>query len=137
MALIGGLGAADATKPVIVSALLIAALADNLTDALSIHVFQESEVRDERDAFAGTVTNFVARLVLCLSFVALVGFFPLAHATEIAIAWGMLLLAILSYLVAHARKVKPLPEVVKHLVVAAAVIAGSRAIGHWIGTLLG
>jgi VIT1/CCC1 family predicted Fe2+/Mn2+ transporter len=135
MALVGGLSAADATKPIIVSALLIAALADNLTDALSIHVFQESERLDEKDAFTGTIANFVTRLLLCLSFVALVGFFPLVHAVKVAITWGMLLLATLTYLVARERKVKPLPEVIKHLLVASAVIMVSGAIGHWIGAV--
>jgi len=84
-ALISGLSAADTTKPVIVSALLIAALADNLTDALSVHVFQESEQLDQKDAFTGTLTNFATRLLLCISFVPLVVLFSLAHAATVAI----------------------------------------------------
>ena len=135
-ALISGLGAADTTRPVIVSALLIAALADNLTDALSVHTFQESEQLDQKDAFVGTVTNFATRLLLCISFVPLVAFFPAASATRIAIAWGALLLAVLTYLVARERKVNPALEVVKHLLVAAAVIAANMLIGRWIGSAL-
>jgi VIT1/CCC1 family predicted Fe2+/Mn2+ transporter len=136
MALISGLSAADATRPVIVSALLIAALADNLTDALSIHMFQESERLPKQDALRGTVSNFVTRLLLSITFVALVGFFPLAHVARIATAWGMLLLGTLTYLVARERKTKPWLEVVKHLFFASAVIIVSGSIGHWIGALL-
>ncbi|HVN39960.1 MAG TPA: hypothetical protein VMW19_17480, partial [Myxococcota bacterium] len=55
-----GLNAVNATKPILVSALLIAALADNLTDALSIHVFQESDRLDQRDALTGKITNVVS-----------------------------------------------------------------------------
>lgn len=132
-ALISGLGAANATAPLIVSALLIAALADNLTDALSIHVFQESEQLAEKEAFAGTATNFFARLLLCLSFVPLVVLFPPAHAAALAVLWGAFLLATLSYLVARERKVAPMPEVLKHLFVAAAATASSLLIGRWIG----
>lgn len=135
-ALISGLSAADATKPVIVSALLIAALADNLTDALSIHIFQESEQLDQRDAFARTITNFVTRLLLCISFVLLIELFPFPHATKMAVAWGMLLLAALTYLVARERKVKPLPEILKHLLVAIAVVTVSMMVGHWVGAVL-
>lgn len=131
-ALISGLSAANATKPVIVSALLIAALADNLTDALSIHIFQESEQLDQKEAFTGTLTNFLARLLLCISFVALVGLFPLAQAGKVAIVWGIVLLATLTYLVARERKVSPPREIVKHVVVASAVILASIAIGHWV-----
>lgn len=134
-ALISGLSAADATKPVIVSALLIAALADNLTDALSIHIFQESERLDEKDAFSGTITNFFTRLLLCISFVFLVALFPFEHMAKVGMVWGTLLLATLTYLVARERKVKPLPEVIKHMLVAAVVITVSMMIGHWIGAV--
>ena len=135
-ALISGLSAANATKPLIVSALLIAALADNLTDALSVHVFQESEQLAEKDAFAATATNFIARLFLCISFVPLVVFFPLAHATALAVIWAALILATLTYLVARERKLKPAPEVFKHLFVASTAIVASTLIGHWIGVVL-
>lgn len=128
-ALISGLSAADATKPVIVSALLIAALADNLTDALSVHIFQESEKVDQKDALTGTITNFLTRLLLCISFVLLVGLFPLAHVAKVAIVWGMLLLATLTYLVARERKVKPLPEVLKYMLVASLVTGMMRRRG--------
>jgi len=135
-ALICGLSAADTTKPIIVSALLIAALADNLTDALSVHVFQESEQLDRKDAFTGTVTNFATRLLLCISFVPFVVLSPLAHAANIAILWGAFLLAMLTYLVARERKMNPALEVAKHLLVASAVIATSMLIGRWIGSVL-
>lgn len=135
MALISGLGAANATKPVIVSALLIAAIADNLTDALSIHVYQESEQLDQKDALTGTITNFLTRLLLGISFVLLVGLFPLSYATKAAITWGILLLAILTYFVARERKVKPPREVLIHLAVACVVITVSIMIGHWIGAV--
>jgi VIT1/CCC1 family predicted Fe2+/Mn2+ transporter len=137
MALISGLSAADATKPIIVSALLIAAFADNLTDALSIHIFQESEQLDQKNAFNGTITNFVTRLLLSISFVLLVVLLPLEHVAKVSIVWGILLLVILTYLVARERKVKPLREVVKYLLVASAVIIVSTLIPNWIGVLLG
>jgi len=135
-ALISGLYAANSTRTAIVSALLIAALADNLADALSIHVFQESEHRDKEEAFTRTMTNFGTRLLLCISFALLVVLVPLVYATKVAIVWGMLLLAALTYLVARERKVKPMLEVIKHLLVASAVIIVSMAIGRWIGTVL-
>ena len=136
-ALISGLNAAHATRSTIISALLIAALADNLTDALSIHIFQESEKVGQKDAFTGTITNFLSRLLLCVSFVLLVGLFPLVHVAKAAIIWGVLLLATLTYLVARERQVNPMPEVLKHLLVASLVITLSMIIGHWIDTALG
>jgi len=134
MALITGLGAADAAKRTVVSALLIAALADNLTDSLSVHIYQEAERLEKHEAFVGTVTNFAARLVLCLSFVFLVAMFSLSAATVIALIWGICLLATLTWILARERKIAPGVEMLKHVIVALVVIAASRGIGQWIGT---
>lgn len=136
MALISGLNSADATKSVIISALLIAALADNLTDALSIHIFQESAQLDQKSAFIGTITNFLTRLLLCISFIPLITYFPLAYIDNLSIIWGMLLLASITSLVAWERKVKLLPEIQKHLLIAAVVISASKIIGHWISVVI-
>ncbi len=134
-ALLSGLSAAGGTRPVMVSALLIAAVADNLADALSIHIFQESEHMDTRDAVIGAVTNYLARLLLCVSFIPLVIIFPLADIEKAAILWGMSLLVVLTWLVARERGANVLTEVAKHLLVALIVITASMTAGHWIGRL--
>lgn len=51
MALITALDAANVGRTAIVSALLVAAVADNLTDSLSVHMYQESERLDTSEAF--------------------------------------------------------------------------------------
>src|SRR5512143_1666954 len=98
VALIFGLDAATATKSTIVSGLLIVALADNLTDALSMHVYQEAERRFQaREAFVATWSNFVTRLLLALTFVLLVVVLPLASAVLASAAWGLSLLVALTW----------------------------------------
>ena len=62
------LDAATATKAQVVGALLIIGIADNLTDSLSVHIYQEAEHLAERQALRTTVCNFFARLVVSLSF---------------------------------------------------------------------
>ena len=133
MALIIGLGAATATKSIIVSGLLIVALADNLTDALSMHVYEESRQRlDPRDAFAATVSNFATRLLLALTFVLLVIALPIGSAVVASTVWGLSLLAALSWALARERKVSFVTEAGKHGAAALAVILISR----WIGALI-
>lgn len=53
-----GFGSADVPKSAIISALLIVGVADNLTDTLSINIFQESELLEQRTAFRATISNF-------------------------------------------------------------------------------
>jgi len=137
MALIVGLDAATASRNAIVGSLLIIAIADNLTDALGVHVYQESERLAPREAFRTTVTNFLARLLASLSFIGLMLLVPLPLAIRVAIAWGLGLLAVLSLWLARARGVAAVPEIAKHCAVAVAVIAFSRFIGTWIAHSVG
>jgi VIT1/CCC1 family predicted Fe2+/Mn2+ transporter len=132
MGLIIGLGTATTRTATIVSGLLIVAIADNMTDSLSIHVYQEAEKLEARSAFRATLTNFLARLLVALTFAIIVLVLPSPYAGIVALVWGFLLLAGLSYIVARARDVRPAPEVGKHLGVAILVIAASRLIGSWI-----
>jgi VIT1/CCC1 family predicted Fe2+/Mn2+ transporter len=128
--LIVGLDAATATKATILSGLLIVAIADNLTDSLSIHIYQESERLEPRAAFRATLINFAVRLGLSLSFVFLMVILPLRVAVVVSIMWGLLLLTGLSYVLARTRKLPVLPEIAKHVAVAAVVMLSSKAIGH-------
>jgi vacuolar iron transporter family protein len=129
--LVIGLESATAPAGTIVSGLLIIAIADNLSDSLSIHMYQESERLDARAVLRTTLANFVARLLVALSFVMIVIVFPALYAGLAAIAWGFALLTSLSYVLARVRGVSPLAEIGKH-VTAILVIFSSRLIGTWI-----
>ena len=130
MALITGLNTAGTGKSTLITALLIVALADNITDSLSIHIYQESERLDEREAFIGTLSNFATRLLGSLSFVLIVVVFPPKVVVLGAIVWGNLLLGVLTYFLARARNARIFPEIIKHLVVAAVAIIISKIIAY-------
>ena len=131
MALLVGLDAAHAGKASVIGALLIIAVADNLTDSLSVQMYQEAERREKKEAILGTLTNFATRFFVCLTFVGIVALFW-KHAVAAGIAWGMALLSVISYMVARGRSVSVLPEIAKHVGVALLVIVVSEGIGQWI-----
>jgi len=137
VALMIGLDAATASRGTIVSGLLIVALADNLTDSLSIHIYQESERLDSRAAFLSTLTNFGARLATSLSFIGLVLILPIKTAIIAASIWGLLLLSGLTWVLARERRKSVFSEMYKHVAVALAVILASKQIGAWIGVHVG
>ena len=138
MGIIVGFDAATISRSSIITSLFIIALADNISDSLSIHIYQESERLEERRAFRATLTNFLARLLVALSFVVMVAMLPLRFAVPTSLAWGLLLLSTLSFLVARAREVKPSPGIIKHVAVAMFVIVVSRvavaAISAWMSS---
>ncbi len=136
MGIIVGFDAASGARATIITSLLVVAIADNISDSLSIHLYQEAEKLEQRAAFEATLTNFVARLLVVLSFVAWVAVLPARWVVPVVLGWGMSLLAFISVLVARARDASPRSEVAKHLTVAAVVIVLSRlaasAIYVWI-----
>jgi VIT1/CCC1 family predicted Fe2+/Mn2+ transporter len=137
MALIVGLDAATVGKVTVITSLLIIGLADNLTDSLSVHIYQESERLAQGDALRTTIANFLVRLLVSISFILVLLLLPTSTAIYVATVWGFVLLSILSYLLARARRVGPFSEVLKHTAIALIVIATSRAIGSLLPALMG
>ena len=129
MALIIGLNTADVTKSSIVSALLIIAFADNLSDTLSVHMYQESENLKGRVAFLTTLSNFFTRILVTFTFVAIVIFLPHTVIPIVCFCWGLLLLCALSYFLARQRRANVFTEIFKHAAVAVFVIFLAKAVG--------
>ena len=136
MALIVGLDAATARKGAVVASLLIIGIADNLSDSLSVHIYQESESMARRQAFRTTIANYAARFAVSASFLVLFLALPMGVAGYVCLAWGFLLLSALSYLLARARRLPVLSEILKHTGVAMIVILISNSIGLAIRSLV-
>jgi vacuolar iron transporter family protein len=132
ISLIVGLGSAQTSKLPILGSLLTIALADNISDSLGIHMYKESEGHGEALSVLATVINFLARLLISSSFIGIVLYFPLEHAAFAASAWGLLLLIGISYQIPRENRRNPWWEIIKHVVVAIAVILASHYAGHWI-----
>lgn len=136
MGMIVGFGAASVARPTIIAALLIVGLADNVTDSLSIHIYQESENLEQQAAFRATMGNLATRFIISLSFVVLVLIFLGGTMILVCLIWGVLLLATLTWFVAKNRNANAVTEVFKHLAVAAVVIAASLVTGTFITTYI-
>ncbi len=132
VSLIVGLGSAGASKGPIIGGLLTIALADNISDSLSIHLYKETGRTEQKMTWPATLLNFSARLVVSLSFVALVLLLSVSYAMPVAVVWGLLLLTCISFLIARSRNEKSIFEALKHLGVAIVVIALSWFVGFLI-----
>ena len=132
VSLIVGLGSARAGKGPILSGLLTVALADNISDSLGIRLYKESEGCGERLSRLATALNFLSRLLVSLSFVAIVLVFSGPQAMIVGIAWAFLLLTLISYLVTRSNHEHSLTAIIRHVVIAVIAIALSRCVGHLI-----
>jgi VIT1/CCC1 family predicted Fe2+/Mn2+ transporter len=134
--LLVGLSAGTNSKTAVVVGVLTIAVADSLSDALGIHIAEESEgVHTGREIWSATVATFVAKLVMAATFLIPVFLFPLDTAVLVAIAWGALALAALSFAAGRRQGVNPTPIVLEHLTVAAVVVAAAHLLGLAVSAL--
>jgi len=136
LALIVGLDATTNPRMSIVGALLILAIADNISDSLGIHVYRESQSQRSDDAIkVYSITNFLTRFAVTLAFVAIVLSLPLWPAILASLALGLLVLSVLSYLIAAKQGANPYTAVLHHVGVAVVVMLTSHLAGNLISRM--
>lgn len=132
MAIIAGLGQNDSLKTITIAGLLTFAIADNISDALGIHIYKESEGASKKATIKATFGNFFTRFIVVLSFILIVMLFNSTTAIAISCMWGVGLISFISYKIALIKKSSPLKEILWHLFVSGGVIFGSALIGSWL-----
>jgi VIT1/CCC1 family predicted Fe2+/Mn2+ transporter len=132
LAFIIGLSKSGNPKLSIIGSLLVIAIADNISDSLGIHIYQESDLKNSKVVRASTFFNFLTRLFVIFIFILLVLFLPIGYAIIFSIIWGILLLVVLSYFIAKEQKVNPYPAIFWHVALAILVITVSNFLSEWI-----
>ncbi len=138
LGLIVGLHSGTHSEMVIIGGILIIAIADAFSDALGIHVSEESESKHtSREIWQSTVATFLSKFVFAMTFVIPMLLLPLTTAIIVSIVWGLSLLGIFSFYIAREQKVKPWKVIMEHLLIALIVIGITHYVGDWIGSALG
>ena len=131
LGLITGLRTLSSPRTGIIGGIFIIAVAANIADSLGIHLDQESECLKTKEVWFSTVSNFLTRFLVSLTFALIVWFLPINFAVVTAILWGMVLLSLLSYLIARREKRNPYLAIFEHIVIAVLVILLSNYAGEW------
>jgi vacuolar iron transporter family protein len=132
MAIIIGLNTLSNAKISIIGSLLVVALADNISDTLGIHIYQESEGVTKKEVWLSSFTNFLSRFLVSLGFIFIVYILPINFAVTISIIYGLLILSIISYLISKRKNVNPWMAIIEHIIIALAVMFLSRYFSNFI-----
>jgi vacuolar iron transporter family protein len=132
LGLMVGLNSGTHSKLAVLGGILTIAVADAFSDALGIHVSEESDNKTEKNVWESTGATFISKLIIALTFVLPVIFLELGTAVLVSIIWGLMILGILSYEIAKHRKENSLKVVVEHLLIAIIVIVITHLIGKAI-----
>jgi VIT1/CCC1 family predicted Fe2+/Mn2+ transporter len=135
LGLIVGLHSGTHSKPVVIGGILTIAIADAFSDALGIHVSEESENRHSaREIWESTLATFAAKFFIASTFVAPILLWPLPQAIVASVAWGLALLVVFNFFLARLQGVRPWVVILEHVVIALIVITVTHFVGDWIGS---
>lgn len=138
LGLMVGLHAGTHSKSVVLGGLLTIAVADAMSDALGIHIAEESKNHgNTNEIWESTLATFAAKFLIAATFAVPVLFMPLDLAVTASLLWGLSLLAVLSYALAHAQRVPAWKVIGEHVVIGLCVVAITHYLGGWVRTTFG
>jgi VIT1/CCC1 family predicted Fe2+/Mn2+ transporter len=136
LGLMVGLNAGTHSTLAVIGGILTIAIADAFSDALGIHISEESENKHTpKQVWAATLATFFSKLIFALTFVIPVLIFELARAVLVSIIWGLSMLCVFSYRMARERHEPGWKVVAEHLIIALVVIAATYCVGSWISSI--
>lgn len=132
LGMIIGLHSGVGSKAAIISGILVIAVADALSDALGMHVSEESQQgNSQRTVWEATISTFFVKFIISLSFIIPIILLPLNLAIIISAIYGLALICFFSYFNAKRQKSNASKAVIEHLFIAIIVIIAA----HYVGDL--
>lgn len=134
LGLIVGLHSGTHSKVAVIGGILTIAIADAFSDALGIHVSQESQNRHStRAIWESTLATFLAKFLFAATFMVPILLLPMTTAIAVSVGWGLCLLAGFNVYLAKLQGIRPWGVVLEHLLIAIVVIVITHWVGDWIG----
>jgi hypothetical protein len=128
-----GLYAGTESVVAVVGGVMVIAVADAMSDALGIHVAQEADPSaTAAHIWAATFAALIAKFLVASSFALPLLWLPLSAGIVVALAWGVIVVTVVSIQLARSRGARALPIVTEHLAVGSLVIVLSHLTGRWI-----
>jgi VIT1/CCC1 family predicted Fe2+/Mn2+ transporter len=133
LGLMVGLHAGTNSKLAVLGGILTIAIADAFSDALGIHISEESEgVHDPKEIWESTLSSFVSKFVFASVFIIPILLFDLSTAIVASVVLGLFMLGILSFTLAQEQKGKTWYVVIEHLSIALVVVIITHYVGDWV-----
>ena len=136
LGLIVGLSSGTQSKVTVIGGILTIAIADSFSDALGIHISEESEGKHaDKEIWQSTISTFLAKFIFASLFILPILFFDLQTAVIVSVILGLSLLSTLSFILSQKQDSKAWNVVLEHLVVAIIVILLTHYAGVWIASI--
>jgi len=133
LGLMVGLHSFSGTKDVVLGGILTIAIADAFSDALGIHLSEESErIHTAKQIWVSTLATFLAKFLFALTFTIPVILFEISTAIYVAILWGLLAIVVLSFIISRSKRESSIKCICEHVLIVIIVVIAA----HYIGDII-
>jgi len=138
LGLMVGLNSGTHSRLAVLGGILTIAVADAFSDALGIHIAEESEsTHTHWEVWQSTIATFLSKLLFALTFAVPVILLDLPAAVMVSVVYGLSVLGLLSFYLAREQGDNPLKVIAEHLGIALVVIGATYAVGTWVNSMNG
>lgn len=135
LGLMVGLHSGTHSRIVVIGGILTIAIADAFSDALGIHMSEESENKHTtNEIWESTLMTFFSKFFFALTFLIPVLLFSLSVAIIISVLWGLFLITLFSFAMGKEQKTNAWRVAGEHLLITIVVIIITHFIGDWIAS---
>lgn len=128
-----GLHSGTQSKLAVLVGIIVLAIADALSDAMGIHVSEESEMEHTgKEVWESSFFTFLSKLSIALSFIIPVEFLDLSTAIQASVLWGLFIISVFSFYMAKSQGQNPYKVMAEHVLIAVFVII----LAHYIGDIV-
>ncbi len=136
LGLIVGLHAGTHSRAAVLGGILTIAIADSLSDALGIHLAEESKgVTPTLHVWESTVATLLSKFIIAATFAVPLLLFELGTSILVSLLWGLVILTALSFFMARAQHIPAWKVIGEHLLIAFSVVSVSYYVGLWVSDL--
>lgn len=134
LGLLVGLAAGTHSKLVVISGVLVIAIADAFSDGFGIHMSEESEnSHTAAEIWISTGSTCTSKFICAASFLLPLWLLDLRQAVVASLLWGAVVLTAMSWWLAVEQGKNRWRMIGEHLAIGGAVVAVSHLVGLWIG----
>lgn len=137
LGLIIGLNAGTGSRLVVMAGILTIAIADAFSDAMGVHISEESGRKSitKKEVWESTLATFLSKFIFALIFIIPILLLELQTAVVISIIMGIFLITIFSYYIAKVQETSASLAIFEHLLITIFVIIATHLTGTWIARI--
>lgn len=131
-----GLYEGTKSRLVVILGIISIAVADSFSDALGLHITEESQLKPERTIWLTTLMTWLSKFFFTMTFTVPVLLFEIDHAIIVSVIYGISLIAVYSYFLGKERRGSIIGTISEHVAIAFSVISITYYVGRFFSSLI-